>query len=111
MRFYFDVEGPKAKTQDEEGLTFESPAAARDAALGALTQIGADEITKDAMSVSITVRDESRRPLYRADLVVREEWIVEKPESLGTIFNVDLAPPRQSFTAEAGAEARTDVSE
>ena len=78
-RFYFDVEDG-GMTTDEEGVVLASSDEVAPNALRLLVDIARFEvISKNERRLSVTVRDEGGRPIYRSKLTVEAEWISEEP--------------------------------
>lgn len=75
MRFYFDVKNGKF-SRDDTGTELADRHAARAEALAVLAPIAEDAFPEDEVnSVSITVRDSDRKPIFHASLALVEDWI------------------------------------
>lgn len=75
MRFYFDVKNGKL-SRDDTGTELVDRSAARNEALSVLAPIAADSFPEEHInSVSVTVRDSERKPIFHASLALVEDWI------------------------------------
>ncbi|WP_029059538.1 DUF6894 family protein [Stappia stellulata] len=73
--FYFDVNNG-VDTPDDTGTHLADRATARAEALAVLAPIVAELMPDDVRcSVSVTVRDEEKRPIFHASLALVEDWI------------------------------------
>lgn len=76
-RFYFDIHDGTV-TIDDEGTIFANAHAARDAAIKILPDIAREEIAPGrSREVSVLMRDEGDRELFRASLTLSAAWLVE----------------------------------
>ncbi|NKX29530.1 DUF6894 family protein [Tritonibacter mobilis] len=75
MRFYFDVKNGTF-SHDDTGTELADRHAARAAALAVLAPIAEQVLPEEEInSVSITVRDSDRKPIFHASLALVEDWI------------------------------------
>ncbi|MBL3705768.1 hypothetical protein GI582_23980 [Sulfitobacter sp. BDSS02] len=75
MRFYFDVKNGKF-SRDDTGTELADRNAARGEALAVLAPIAKDAFPENGVnSVSVTVRDSERKPIFHASLALVEDWI------------------------------------
>ncbi len=75
MRFYFDVKNGEF-SRDDTGTELTDRHAARVEALAVLAPIAGDAFSDEmASSVSVTVRDSDRKPIFHASLALVEDWI------------------------------------
>ncbi|EAQ01534.1 hypothetical protein OB2597_01557 [Pseudooceanicola batsensis HTCC2597] len=75
MRFYFDVTNGE-HSRDDIGTELADRDEARAEALAVLAPIAGDVFPDEkACSVSVTVRDSDRRPIFQASLALVEGWI------------------------------------
>ncbi len=75
MRFYFDVKDGTF-TRDDTGTERADRHAARAEALAFLAPIAEDVLPDSRVtSVSVTVRDSDRKPIFHASLARVEDWM------------------------------------
>ncbi len=75
MRFYFDVKD-SSFSRDDIGTDLADRYAARAEALAVLGPIADDVLPDDqTSSISVTVRDADRRPIFHASLALVEDWL------------------------------------
>ena len=75
MRFYFDVKNGNF-SRDDTGTELADRSAARGEALAVLAPIAKDAFPENGVnSVSVTVRDSERKPIFHASLALVEDWI------------------------------------
>ncbi|CAA2159890.1 hypothetical protein MBRA_05070 [Methylobacterium brachiatum] len=74
-RYFFDVMDGDLIV-DSEGVDLPDVRAAHDKAIKALPDITKSYLSdKQKQEVSVTMRDESGRPMFRATLTIRAEWL------------------------------------
>ncbi len=79
-RFFFDIHDGTKLIPDDEGQEM-SFAAARQAAISALAGIARDELPDGDHHIFVaTVFDEHHKPVYRTNLTLDGNWLVEPKE-------------------------------
>ncbi|MZR11974.1 hypothetical protein GQE99_02950 [Maritimibacter sp. DP07] len=74
--FYFDIRDGASVSRDTTGTRLADLEAARHEALSVLAPIAGDALPDDTpCSVTVTVRDEDRQPVFHASLALVEDWI------------------------------------
>ncbi|MEX6504889.1 hypothetical protein [Jiella sp. M17.18] len=77
-RYFFDVQDGEDFIRDEEGLACPSREEVRLAAIAALPTMARDALPdSDRHEISVHVRDQKDRPVFRASLLLRAEWLDE----------------------------------
>jgi hypothetical protein len=75
-RFFFDIDDGDRTYRDDEGLNFSNAKSARDNAVSALPDIARDAMPdEERRDFMVTMRDESGKPIFRASLTLRTEWL------------------------------------
>ena len=78
--FFFDINDGVNATRDDVGLDFLDAEKARDKAVSALPDVARDEMPNGAgRDFSVTMRDESGTPIFKASLSLRTEWLKAEP--------------------------------
>lgn len=78
-RYFFDVENGSL-TVDDAGMTLEGPDAIAGAAMTTLLEIAKFEVVaNNERELSVTVRDEAGKPVYRTSLTIRAGWLFGSP--------------------------------
>lgn len=79
--FYFDIDDGERFTLDDGGLECPDRKAARDYAIGVLPDLAREALPDgDTHRIVVTVREESGRPVFRAVLSLKAEWLEEGQE-------------------------------
>lgn len=77
-RYFFDVEDGE-RTVDEEGMELEGHRAAAAAAMKTLLDIGRFEVViRDERQLTVIVRDESGKPVYRTEMAIKADWLADE---------------------------------
>ncbi|WP_160003395.1 hypothetical protein [Rhizobium sp. 18055] len=75
-RYYFDLHNGDGPLKDEHGTELSSRAGIPTEVAKILLEIARDELpTCDHATISVTVRDESGRPVSVSSLTFRNEWL------------------------------------
>jgi hypothetical protein len=75
-RFFFDIDDGERRTRDDVGLDFADAQNARDKAVSALPDIARDVMPDGQQrDFFVTMRDDSGRPIFKASLSLRTEWL------------------------------------
>jgi len=76
-RFFFDITAGTT-TVDTDGVELPNAHAARDEAVYVLPDIASDELRSGrSQAVSVVIRDDAGRKLFRASLTLDAAWLVE----------------------------------
>lgn len=80
-RYFFDVEDGD-RTVDEVGMELEGPRAAAVEAMKTLLEIGRFEVViKDERRLTVVVRDESGKSVYRTEMAIEADWIINEGQA------------------------------
>lgn len=78
-RYFFDTNDGDMLDEDDVGLEFADPEAARRGAIAALPDMARDRLPDgDRRDYSVRVRDEAGTVLYSASLALTGEWHVRR---------------------------------
>jgi hypothetical protein len=76
-RYFFQTSSNGLVTDDPDGLIFETPTSMRDAAISTLPHMALDALPDgETHEFAIYVHDDTDRPVFRATLSFRAEWLV-----------------------------------
>lgn len=74
-RYFFDVEDGD-RTVDEVGMELEGARAAAIQAMKTLLDVGRFEVViKNERRLTVIVRDESGKPVYRSEMAIEADWL------------------------------------
>jgi C4-type Zn-finger protein len=76
-RYFFDVEDGD-RTVDEVGMELEGLRAAAVKAMKTLLEVGRFEVViKNERRLTVVVRDESGKSVYRTEMAIEADWIID----------------------------------
>jgi hypothetical protein len=79
-RYFFDINDGERSSRGDVALEFPDAKAARDNAVTTLPDIARDVMPDGSKrDFIVTVRDENGRPVFRASLSLRTEWLTAEP--------------------------------
>jgi hypothetical protein len=85
-RYYFDIDDGEHSITDDEGTEADSLQIVRNEAISVLPDIAREELPDgDYRVFAIQVRDEMKRPIFKATLTLRAEWLPAAPTSADLI--------------------------
>ena len=75
-RFFFDIQDQGSSSVDDLGIECATRSDARIAAIDALPDVARDALPDgDHHIITVTVRDEAHRTIFRASLTLEADWL------------------------------------